>query len=199
MLGIFAALWGGWQWYQVRPPALATPAPVEAAQQPQDAPGVIAPLGVLRSAPSLSAAQIDAILTSYGSPAAGSGQAFEDTGIAAGIDPAYALAFFVHESSAGTNPNWAGWKGDGSSTHNVGNIICAGYPTCYGRFRDYPDWRAGVADWYRLINEEYIGGRGFTTVEQVIPVYAPSDDNNDVPGYTSAISVLVAQWRAGGE
>jgi hypothetical protein len=51
--------------------------------------------------------------------------------------------------------------------------------------------------WYRLINDEYIGARGLTTVEQVIPIYAPSDDNNDVPGYISAISVLVGQWRKG--
>ncbi|MFN3372500.1 MAG: hypothetical protein ACK44M_02910, partial [Chloroflexus sp.] len=108
----------------------------------------------LRVAPSLSPAQIDQILRSYGSPAAGTGEIWYRLGVEYNIDPAYAIAFFIHESSAGTNLNWAGRKPDGSTTHNVGNIICAGYPTCYGRFRDYPDWETGIADWYRLIDVE---------------------------------------------
>lgn len=154
----------------------------------------VAPVGVLQSAPSLTPAQIDAILSSAGSPAAGTGRAFYDLGIAYGIDPAYALAFFQHESGFGTNPSWDGLKPDGSTTHDIGNISCAGYPTCYGRWRDYPDWRTGIEDWYRLIRDEYIGGRGFTTVDQVIPVYAPAIEN-DVAGYQNAVSATVAQWR----
>lgn len=142
----------------------------------------------------LSAAQIDAILAGYGSPAVGTGAAWIAEGARAGINPEIALAFFVHESSAGTAPGWAGWKPDGTSTHNVGNIICAGYPTCYGRFRDYASWDEGIADWYRLIAVEYIAGRGHRTVEDVIPVYAPSFEN-DVSGYIGAVRALVAQWR----
>lgn len=142
----------------------------------------------------LSAAQLDAILAGYGSPAVGTGAAWIAEGARAGINPEIALAFFVHESSAGTAPGWAGWKPDGSSTHNVGNIICAGYPTCYGRFRDYASWDEGIADWYRLIAVEYIAGRGHRTVEDVIPVYAPSFEN-DVSGYIGAVRALVAQWR----
>ena len=134
----------------------------------------------------LSAAEIDAILAAYGSPAVGTGAAWISE--ARGINPEIGLAFFVHESSAATAPGWAGWKPDGSSTHNVGNIICAGYPTCYGRFRDYPDWQAGIADWYRLIAVEYRDGRGHTTVDDVIPVYAPSFEN-DVQGYIVAVVV----------
>jgi hypothetical protein len=169
----------------------AQPAPVSAA--PQIA-GSVAPIGVLQSAPSLNAAQINAVLSGYGSPAVGSGQDFYDLGVTYGIDPAYALAFFVHESSAGTNPSWDGMKPDGSTTHDIGNISCAGYATCYGRWRDYANWRTGIDDWYRLISVEYIGGRGFSTVDQVIPVYAPSFEN-DVGGYTNAVSALVGQWR----
>lgn len=142
----------------------------------------------------LSAAQLDAILAGYGSPAVGTGAAWIAEGARAGINPEIALAFFVHESSAGTAPGWAGWKPDGTSTHNVGNIICAGYPTCYGRFRDYASWDEGIADWYRLIAVEYIAGRGHRTVEDVIPVYAPSFEN-DVSGYIGAVRALVAQWR----
>ena len=142
----------------------------------------------------LDAAQLDAILSRYGSPAAGTGAAWIAEGAQAGINPEIALAFFVHESSAATAPGWAGWKPDGTNTHNVGNVVCTPGWQCHGRFRDYPTWEAGIADWYRLIAVEYIAGRGHRTVEDVIPVYAPSFEN-DVSGYIGAVRALVAQWR----
>lgn len=147
--------------------------------------------------PSISAAAIDTILSKYGSPAAGTGQTWIKLGQQYGIDPAYAVAFFIHESSAGTSPGWAGMKPDGSTTHNVGNIICAGYATCYNRFRDYTSWDEGIADWYKLISQEYISGRGAASVEQIIPIYAPASDNNDVPGYISVVVSMVEGWRQG--
>ena len=146
-------------------------------------------------APTISAERINEILRLYGSPAQGTGQAWIDAGIAYGIDPVYALAFFMHESGMGTNPAWAGHKGDGNNTHNVGNIICAGYATCYGRFRDYPDWETGIRDWNRLIAEEYIQARGVYTVDTIVPVYAPAIEN-DVPGYIASVKQYVAQWQA---
>lgn len=161
--------------------------------------GATAPVGDynLRAAPSLSVEQIDRILASYGSPAAGTGEVWYRLGQQYEIDPAFAVAFFIMESSAGTAKGWAGNKPDGTTTHNVGNIICAGYPTCYGRFRDYPSWEAGIADWYRLIDVEYLKGRGHRTVADIIPVYAPSVEN-DVDGYVSVVQRLVDQWRAEG-
>lgn len=151
----------------------------------------------LKAPPSISAQQIDRILEAYGSPATGTGQEWYNLGMKYGIDPAFAVAFFIHESSAGSNPNWAGIKPGGGTTHNVGNIICAGYATCYGRFRDYPSWSAGIEDWYRLIDVEYIQGRGHQTVADVIPVYAPAFEN-DVQGYVNAVHGLIDQWRSGG-
>ena len=35
------------------------------------------------------------------------------------------------------------------------------------------------------------------TIEQIIPVYAPSRDNNDVAGYIAAIKHMVDVWCAG--
>ncbi|NCC31609.1 MAG: hypothetical protein EOM24_06220 [Chloroflexia bacterium] len=151
----------------------------------------------LRAAPSLTPQQIDAILASYGSPATGTGEVWFQLGQQRGIDPAFAVAFFIHESGAGTAQGWAGLKPDGSTTHNVGNIICAGYPTCYGRFRDYPSWNDGIADWYRLIDVEYLQGRGHQTVADIIPVYAPSFEN-DVNGYINVVHKLVDRWRTQG-
>jgi hypothetical protein len=147
--------------------------------------------------PSINAAAIDTILSNYGSPAAGTGQAWMKLGQQYGIDPAYAVAFFIHESSAGTNPGWAGMKPDGSTTHNVGNIICAGYATCYNRFRDYASWEEGIADWYKLISNEYVAGRGAASVEQIIPIYAPSFEN-DVDMYVQTVVKLVDGWRQQG-
>lgn len=150
----------------------------------------------LKAPPSVSAQQIDRILSSYNSPATGSGAVWYNLGVRYGIDPAFAVAFFIHESGAGTARNWAGLKPDGSTTHNVGNIICAGYPTCFNRFRDYPSWEAGIEDWYRLIDVEYLQGRGHRTVADIIPVYAPSFEN-DVDGYVNVVHRLVDQWRQG--
>jgi hypothetical protein len=150
----------------------------------------------LEAAPSLNAGQIDAILADYGSPAAGTGRDWMELGEKYGIDPAFGVAFFIHESSAATNPGWAGIKPDGTTTHNVGNIICAGYPTCYGRFRDYDSWQVGIEDWYRLIRHEYIESRNLQTVRQIIPIYAPSIEN-DVEQFIISVEQMVDSWRQG--
>lgn len=149
----------------------------------------------IKRAPSISAARIDQILADSGSPAAGTGQIFYDLGVQYGIDPAYALAFFYHESGLGTAcPQWAGCKPGGETTHNIGNIICTGTTSCYGRFRDYPSWAEGIEDWYALIDREYVGDRGMVTIDEVIPVYAPSFEN-DVGGYQNVVASTVASWR----
>jgi hypothetical protein len=146
-------------------------------------------------APTITAQRIDEILRVHGSPATGTGQYWIDAGVEYGIDPVYALAFFMHESSLGTNPAWSGIKSDGSTTHNIGNITCADYPTCYGRFRDYPDWQTGIHDWFRLISVEYVNGWGVATIEGIIPHYAPANDQNDEPLYIDNVKQFVAQWR----
>lgn len=169
------------------PPAEAT-VPQAADATPDADLSLVAP-------PSITPAQIDAILASYGSPAEGTGADWWLAGDGTGIDPAFAVAFFVMESTAGTNPAWAGWKADGTTTHNVGNIICAGYATCYGRFRDYPSWRDGIADWFKLIRLEYVDGREIATLGEIVPLYAPAIEN-DVQAYIATVAKLVRQWRA---
>src|SRR5947209_7914307 len=52
--------------------------------------------------PSLSVDFMNKVLAYYHSPAAGKAQALYDDGIKYGLDSAYALAFFMHESSFGT-------------------------------------------------------------------------------------------------
>src|SRR5690242_3083368 len=140
--------------------------------------------------PTISAAFINRVLSTYSSPAAGTGQAVFDLGQKYGIDPVFAMAFFEHESSFGTT-------GVARVTRSPGNIrASAGYAQFEG-YRAYRNWTAGFEDWYKLIKNLYIGQWGLTTVEQIVPVYAPSSDNNDVPAYISTVESAVDQWRSG--
>jgi hypothetical protein len=140
--------------------------------------------------PTISADFINQVLDYYHSPASGRGQALYDYGVQYGIDPAYALAFFMQESTFGT-------RGVAAVTHSLGNIrATAGHPQYHG-YRVYSTWEAGFADWYRLIARQYVEDWKLSTVDQIIPVYAPAEDNNDVATYIKMVKLAVDRWRAG--
>ncbi len=140
--------------------------------------------------PSLSADFINQVLDHYQSPAAGKGKALYDYGVKYGIDPAYALAFFMHESSFGKT-------GVAKVTRSLGNIrASAGYQQLDG-YRKYRTWEDGFVDWYKLISDQYVRQWKLTTVDQIIPVYAPSSDNNDVAAYIQSVKTAVDTWRSG--
>lgn len=138
--------------------------------------------------PTLSVKLIDEVLERNHSPARGKGQALYNYGVQYNIDPAYALAFFMHESSFGT-------QGVATVTHSLGNIrSSAGYRDYHG-YRLYATWEAGFEDWYKLISQLYVGQWGLYTVDQIIPVYAPASDNNDEAAYIQSIKDAVDAWR----
>jgi hypothetical protein len=161
------------------PSQTATPGPVLAG--PASASGVSVVGG-----PSLSADVVNRVLAGAGSPAQGTGQALYDLSVTYQIDDAYALATFQKESSFGR-------AGVARETHSLGNIICAGYPTCLGRFRSYRTWEEAYTDFYRLIAREYVAS-GLTTVETIIPKYAPSSENDTVL-YIHDVCRLMAMFR----
>ncbi len=148
--------------------------------------------------PSLSAAFINRVLARAHSPTAGTGQDLYDLSVQYQIDDAYALAFFEHESLFGTT-------GMARVTHSLGNIRCSPGYQCIQGYRAYRTWAQGYADWYHLIEDGYIQGKitiplvghVCTTVSQIVPVYAPADDGNDVPGYIAAVERAVEAWRRG--
>ena len=150
----------------------------------------ITPLGPgpVLGPPSIDAATIRRVLESYGSPAAGEAQTFYDLGVARGIDPAYCLAFFIVESSAGT-------RGVARTTYSIGNIRARPGEPSYEGYRLYTSWAEGIADWYRLIDELYVGQWGLTTIDAIVPVYAPQHDSNDPAAYARTVKRLVAGWR----
>lgn len=144
----------------------------------------------VRGRPSLSASFINRVLAVSHSPAAGLGQAMSADSLHFGIDDAFALAFFLHESLFGTT-------GVAVVTHSLGNIICTpGWLRCVGRFRWYATWAAGCLDWFRLLAAEYLS-RGLSTLATIVPVYAPSSDGNNVAGYIAAVVSAVQAFRAG--
>lgn len=143
----------------------------------------------LRHVPSIDPAGIARVLTQYHSPAVGSANAIYTLGLKYGIDPAFCLAFFIHESSAGT-------KGVAQVTKSVGNIRATSGYQAYQGYRLYATWDEGIEDWYRLIRDLYIRDWGLTTVDAIVPVYAPAADSNDPAAYAANVKQLVATWRA---
>jgi hypothetical protein len=142
----------------------------------------------VRHTPSVNAATIRQVLQSYDSPAVDSADAMYQLGLEYGIDPAFCLAFFINESTAGT-------AGVARTTLSVGNIRSTpGYQSFQG-YRKYDSWAQGIEDWYRLIRDLYIADWGLTTVDQIIPVYAPAADGNNPDHYIATVKKLVSGWR----
>jgi Mannosyl-glycoprotein endo-beta-N-acetylglucosaminidase len=140
--------------------------------------------------PTISAARIDGILCSYNPNVCGTGQALYDEGKKYGINPAYALAFFKHESLYGL-------YGVAASNKGLGNIRCTPGYECLHGFRKYASWSAGYEDWYKLISSLYVGTMHKSTVEAIIPTYAPSVENN-VHAYITAVCSAVQDYQAKG-
>ena len=140
-----------------------------------------------RGLPSISAVTIEQVLAAYHSPAQGSAAVFYDLGLKFNIDPAFLLAFYIHESSAGT-------QGIALTTRSIGNIRCTPGWHCAGGFRAYASFAEAATDWYNLLTIEYFS-RGLTTSATILPVYAPASEN-DVSLYVNTVDNLVKKWRA---
>ncbi len=166
--------------------SLAAPAPTHSAGRA--APDLASPSSIL-GRPSLSVAFVNQVLSAYHSPAAGLGSVLYADSLTYGIDDAFPLAFFLHESSMGN-------AGMATSTHSLGNIRCTPGWSCMGGYRYYATWAAGFHDWFHLMISEYVP-RHLSTIPTIIPVYAPSADHNDEHAYIMAVLSAVSAWRAG--
>ncbi len=173
---------------------------VKSWQTPQAVPSKVAitihpgPYSVL-GPPTVTPDFINKVLASYGSPAAGKGQALYDLGIKYGIDPVFALAFFMHESTFGT-------RGEAAKTMSLGNLRCINSRPCVdqsigGGYAQMNSWEDGFEVWYQLIRNLYVTDWGANTVDLIIPHYAPSSDNNNEAAYINSVKTEVATWRAG--
>lgn len=124
------------------------------------------------------------------SPARPEADLLWETCLCWGVNPAVALGFFVHESSAGT-------AGIAVQTRNWGNLRAG-----YGAYKQasgfawYSCWVVGLNDWCALLRGDLYERAGLGTVSQVTPRYAPSADANDPVEYAEAVNALVDSWTA---
>ena len=140
-------------------------------------------------APTVTAALIDQVLAAAHSPARGLGPVLYRLGVQAHIDPAVPLAFFHHESDYGRT-------GVAATTHSIGNIRCSAGYSCYQGYRWYSSWAASVADWYSTLHMVYLSEH-LTTLEAIVPLYAPRADGNDEGAYLTSVRADLARWRTG--
>lgn len=151
----------------------------------------VQPLGLLvQHPPRISRNKFATILRDFNSPAAALADEAYQICVDAGIDPAVALAFFGKESTFGRfgkaveNKNWGNVKTPFDPALTV--------PSTNG-FARYLSWSDSLEDWCNRINERYVKERGLTTVETIVPVYAPAVEN-DVDGYIKFVLDHVASW-----
>lgn len=144
--------------------------------------------------PTVTADLINRVLASYNSPAAGLGQQMYDLGVKYGIDPVYALAFFMHESLFGTT-------GEARATLSLGNLRCIPTRPCIdqdrGGYAQMYSWVDGFEQWYKLIRNLYVAQWGRVTIDQIIPKYAPNSDGNDEAGYIAVLKHEIDVWHSG--
>lgn len=143
--------------------------------------------------PSLSVDFMNKVLAYYHSPAAGKAQALYDDGIKYGLDSAYALAFFMHESLFGTT-------GVARVTLSLSNMRCVPQYRCLqenGGYAIFDTWEQSFDAWFKLIRNLYVAYWGRVTVDQIIPKYAPNSDGNNEAGYIASLKHTIDTWHAG--
>lgn len=140
--------------------------------------------------PSLSAQQIDKILCNEGSPACGTGQDLYTLGQQSNVDPAFALAVFWNESNFGK-------AGEAANSHSLGNLRCIPDAACVHGYAWFNSWQDSYRAFYALISGPIYAGSGLTTPESILPVYAPSGDNNDPQHYAQVVESAMSLWRSG--
>lgn len=152
-------------------------------------PAQTGPYGVLGK-PTITADFINRVLAAYHSPAQGKGQALYDMGVKYNIDPAFALAFFQHESTFGT-------RGEATASLSLGNLRCIPNYRCQDNYAWFNTWEDGFKAWYELIRNLYIAQWGLVTVDQIIPKYAPAADHNDEAAYIASLKHSLDTWHIG--
>ncbi|GCE26267.1 hypothetical protein KDA_17510 [Dictyobacter alpinus] len=141
---------------------------------------------VVTGGPSLSATTIDHIFAQMGSPMVGTGTIVEQASRNSNIDDAFAMGVWWAETNDGM-------AGVGLGNRNPGSVRgSAGYPSGYDGYTMYPSYAAAIIDWFRLISNGYIIGRGVTTVYSIsIPYVGTSGAGN----WAYKVTSLMARYR----
>lgn len=135
---------------------------------------------------SVDAAVVDAALRREGSPLAGLGAAIVAGGRRWGIDPVYLVAFVTYFDAGSPLP---------VAAHNVGHIRAVATQRAIDGYRAFPTWQAGIDAWYRLITTVYVRRWGLTTLDRIVPVYAPGSGRRSVETELNTLRAAVEALR----
>jgi len=145
------------------------------------------------SSPTISKSTFVRILHQNHSPAAADAEKAWAKIVAYGVDPAFELAMFRHESSYGT-------KGAAVSRRNWGNLRRSPYFPSHKGFATYPTWADGAGDTARLLRiygKNHIRRNTVTSTARSLPkVWAPAADHNKPIAYGTALVVAMIRYHA---
>lgn len=170
--------------------------PYSRVRRPSDSPK--SGLTIAVSEPRISRVEFTRVLASVSSPATPWSCELYSALLDEHVDPAVALAFFYHESQCGNlgichdydTKNWGNVRAPADAS--LGEVVAI---PGRGNFAKYPTWVNGLRDWCLRMKGPTYAGCGLTTVEAVLPKYAPAGDGNSPAEYINAVRGLVAQWQ----
>ncbi len=157
-------------------------------------------LGSLNSKPTLSQSSFINLVNKLGTPIStenGFAVCAYNEGIRYGVNPIYMLGFANEETSLGSagiglpngNKNLfgltLGTAGDPNINSDVNKV---------SRFKSYSTYCDSVTDWDAYIYNYYFS-KGDYTLNQIVPIYAPSSDNNNVPEYIANVQSFVNKYN----
>src|SRR3984893_285990 len=115
--------------------------------------------------PSLPAATVNSIFARLGSPMVGTGTLVEQASRQANIDDAFALGVWWTETNDGA-------AGVGLADRNPGSVRgSVGYPSAFDGYTIYPSYTAAIQYWFKMIRNNYVIGRGLSTVYTIARPY----------------------------
>src|SRR6266478_8369643 len=150
-----------------------------------DTKAVVEDLGVVGQ-PSLPAATVDAILKDLGSPMSGMGQVVAQASQQTHIDDAFALAVWWTETNDGA-------AGVGLADRNPGSVRgSVGYPSAFDGYTIYPSYTAAIQYWFKMIRNNYVIGRGVSTVYTIARPYVGT---TSYPLWAGKVINLIFNYR----
>jgi hypothetical protein len=136
--------------------------------------------------PTVSATTVDAIFARLGSPMVGTGKIVELASRQANIDDAFALGVWWTETNDGA-------AGVGLADRNPGSVRgSVGYPSAFDGYTIYPSYTAAIQYWFKMIRNNYVIGRGISTVYTIARPYVGT---TSYPLWAGKVINLIYKYR----
>ncbi len=136
--------------------------------------------------PTVSATTVDAIFARLGSPMVGTGKVVEQASRQTNIDDAFALGVWWTETNDGA-------AGVGLADRNPGSVRgSVGYPSAFDGYTIYPSYTAAIQYWFSMLRNNYVMGRGVSTVYSIARPYVGT---SSYPLWASKVINLMYRYR----